>query len=146
VTWRILAALGIASISIGCSSNQHEKLERLCHEQARTIVLDRELWREWLTQARAQADDISRSFGEVSAVTGFEAVPGFEIRYGRELKIGRDYPPYTIRQEDIYLVKGRRIVAKFIDFIVRIRGIGSDTQSSCFGTYSDRYFGEHPTG
>ena len=73
---------------------------------------------------------------------GLEAVPGYEFRFGPELKLLRERFSREIRQDDVFLIKGGRPVARFVDFTVLLPGSVMSTSMSCFGSYPDLYFGD----
>lgn len=113
-----------------------QRHENLCREEARLIVHDAELWKQYLIEAEQTFSDRSERFPNTRRAL-IEYAPSFEHRYGSDLKSRPRSLDHEITRQDIYILKDGRIAAQFLNFYARVDF--SNNIRSCIAVVPDLY-------
>jgi hypothetical protein len=153
-------------VTQGCSmfGDIIKEHEQICVKNMKVIVHDEKLWREYKELAEIsylKSDDEYRSWinsdagpKEVEGGLGvpasagrmyLEPVEGFDQRYGPSIKNIRpaySTRPYTngqILRDDLFLMKGDKVVIQVVDYIVAYQTLGAQMGFDCLGHYGILY-------
>lgn len=138
--WLPLVAMSWGSLLLaGCGLDVVARHKAQCLHEARLIVRDPALWAEFQAGANRAFEDRRERFGPATERATIEAVPGFEQKYGANLADDRDFPEGRIARNDVFIVRGKQIVAQYVDFIGRFSGIDGSTNLYCLGQYPELY-------
>jgi hypothetical protein len=165
----LMSAIGLVVIVItqGCSmfGDIVKEHEQICVKNMKVIVHDEKLWQEYkiLSEIAYQQKEIEyrawinsdagpkevegglgvpASAGRASLL---EHVEGFDQRYGPSIKNIRpaySTRPYTngqILRDDLFLMKGDKVVIQVVDYIVAYQTLGAQMGFDCQGHYGILY-------
>ena len=118
---------------VGCDDTERllAAHEDICRKDARIIIHNGQLWREYLAGAEKSFRERSAGVSEYTSIITVEHVPGFDYRYGPERLNYRPGGPGRRYRRDRYIYRGGTKVATFIDYVQPIAGFAANTSLDC---------------
>lgn len=127
----------VGLLSGGCSLDNFGELEQRCRKEARVLVHDPDLWRDYLAAAnQAYAERLSRAPDTQRVVA--EYAPGFDDRYGADLRDLPETVDGAVTRQDLFVVKDGEPIVQYVNYYAR-RDFGGSTIMSCLGNYQEFY-------
>ena len=144
---RPLAAMATGFVLLaGCGWNVVARHEAQCRSEARLIVRDPALWAEFQDGSDRAFEARRTRFGPATGRATIESVPGFDEKYGANLADDRIFPEGRIVRSDVFIVRGKQIVAQYVDFIGKFSSIDGSTNLYCLGLYPELYRSDSRAG
>ena len=139
----VVSASLAASIIQGCSMNEKmiAEHERICRQNMKVIVHDDDLWREYRAQSEAAHRREVKENPPIRGRTLYDPVGNFTISYGDEKSYFRPNVNDKILRNDIFVMKGDKVVVQIVDFIAQYRSIDGATSFNCLHFYENLIVG-----
>ena len=106
------------------------------------IVHDNNLWREYRAESEAAHRRDSEKNPPIKWRTLYSPVGEFKIVYGDNKSFFRPNVDNKIVRNDVFVVKGDKVVAQIIDYIYQYRSIDGLTSFNCLNLYKDLVIGD----
>lgn len=120
-----------------------EEHERTCRQNMKVIIHDDELWREYRAQSEAAHEREIQETPPVKWRPLYVSVGEFSIAYGDNKTSARaDIDENKIVRDDLFIMKGDKVVTQIVDFIAYYRSIDGATGFNCLPYYKDLIIGE----
>jgi hypothetical protein len=136
----MIASLSLIAIATqGCSmENIIEEHERVCKQNMKVIVHDEKLWREYRAQSEAAYQKEILETPPMIGRTYYIPIGEFEVKFGeRKTDFRANIPENKIVREDVFIMKGGKIVAQIVDFIAYYKSIDGPTGFNCLHLYKN---------
>lgn len=138
--FKIIALLIAVFVSIlwfsGCG-NAAVKLEKICKAEARVIIYDQMLWKEYEAAVKKQYLK-KKKINPQAKLSLLDYVPGFESIY-YELNAQRFSEPNEIIRDDKVISKNKKILARFVNYSVQIPKFGRTSFPGCIRSHDELY-------
>lgn len=118
-------------------SDVFQELERPCRSEARLIVHDQALWADYLEEADETYASRAARFPDTERVI-VEYAPSFQQKFGTDLTDQPATADGEVVRQDLFIVKGDRKVAQFVNFYARDDFAGK-TIRACLGNFPELY-------
>lgn len=124
----------ISSISSSCGFGQGiiEQHETLCKKNARVIVRNSKLWKEYRAKSEIAFKKRKEQWGTDSGRALLEAVDGFAEVYGNDRTLNRPFVAGKIIRNDVLITKGNTVAGQLIDYIGQYGTIDGEVTFTCF--------------
>ena len=132
---RTLSLLVLGAFLGSCSDL--EELETRCHESAKIIVHDPQLWAEYQIGAQQTYRERAEGYPQTGKVVA-EYVAGFEQRFGNSRRDSPEVVPGQVTREDLWITKSGKPVAQYVNFYLG-GGWPGYGGSACIGLYPALY-------
>ena len=120
-----------------------EEHERICRKNMEVIVHDEELWREYRAQSAAAHEKEVLETPPVKWRPLYVSVGQFRIAYGdKKTPTRKNIKENSIVRDDVFIMRGDKIVAQIVDFIAYFSSIDGSTGLNCLPYYKNLIIGE----
>ena len=134
----LVIILAVVGITVQGCSDLVEEHEQKCRDNVKVIVHDQDLWQQFRSQAQAAYRKEAAQTPPMTGRTYYTSVGEFKVFFGKNRTYFRPSAHNEIVRDDLFIMKGGRIVAQFMDFIYEYGGsLDGPTGFNCLHHYKE---------
>ena len=123
--------------AVVATSDLVDEHEQKCRENIKVIVHDEPLWQQFRSEAQAAFRKEAAENPPMTGRTYSTPVGEFKTYFGKNRTYFRPSAKNEIVRDDIFIMKGNRTVAQFVDFIYSYGGsLDGPTSFNCLHLYN----------